>query len=70
MTDFQDMASAPLDGTWVIGRNRDGDEARIQSRVTHPMLPDLRHWAVGEEKREGNWMKSTCFYPVEWRPDQ
>ena len=61
-----DMGAAPQDGTWVEGRNAAGAVARIQSRQTHPMLP-LRHWAAGEEVREGNWTRSTCFYPVEWR---
>ena len=66
---WQPMDGAPLDGTWVRGRDKDGREARIQSRVTHPAAPDLRHWAEGEEVREGHWTRSKCFYPVEWRPE-
>lgn len=71
MTEDRDMADAPLDGTWIIGIDKDGREARIQSRVTHPMLPDHRHWGEGEVIIEGggNWERSKCFYPVAWRPE-
>lgn len=65
---FQDMDKAPRDGTWIIGVDEDGREARIQSRKTHPMA-DHRHWAEGEEVSEGNWIRSKCFYPVKWRPE-
>jgi len=65
--DWSVMADAPLDGTWIIGINKDGREARIQSRVTHPLVPSVRHWGEGETVREGNWERSQCFYPVAWR---
>ena len=68
MAEWQDISTAPKDGTWIIGRDKDGREARIQSRATHPMLPDVRHWGEGETVIEGNWERSKCFYPVEWRP--
>lgn len=67
MEDFMDISTAPLDGTWITGIDKDGRQARIQSRVTHPMLPTVRHWGEGEAVREGDWERSKCFYPVAWR---
>jgi len=64
------METAPLDGTWILGRDKDGRKARIQSRVTHPSIPDIRHWGEGEVEKAGSWEKSKCFYPVEWRPER
>lgn len=61
------MESAPQDGTWVVGRDKSGREAQICSRVTHPRIPDIRHWAEGDAERKGDWTVSKCFYPVEWR---
>ena len=64
---MRDMSEAPTDGTWIIGVNEAGEEARIQSRRVHPKV-DFKHWAVGEEIISGNWKQSKCFYPVQWRP--
>ena len=66
-----EIATAPQDGTWIVGIDKDGREARIQSRVTHPAVPSLRHWAEGEATMTegGNWEVSKCFYPVAWRPE-
>jgi hypothetical protein len=66
----QEMDTAPLDGTWIIGIDKDGREARIQSRQTHPAVPGLRHWGEGETEMQGggNWEVSKCFYPVAWKP--
>lgn len=61
-----EMSEAPTDGTWIIGRNAEGAEARIQSRRIHPAV-DLQKWFVGEPESQGNWIKSSCFYPVSWR---
>lgn len=71
MTTQHDMASAPLDGTWIVGIDKEGREARIQSRATHPKFPSIRHWGEGETRMEGsgNWEVSKCFYPVAWRPE-
>lgn len=68
-SEWMPIETAPTDGTWIIGRNADGVEARIQSRQIHPKVPELRHWAVGDEAKEGSWLVSKCFYPVEWRPE-
>ena len=67
----RDMASAPTDGTWIVGIDKEGREARIQSRLTHPLCPTVRHWGEGETIIEGNgnWERSKCFYPVAWRPE-
>jgi hypothetical protein len=65
---WQSIDAAPIDGTWIIGRNEAGEEACIQSRQIHPKVSEMRHWAKGEERQEGSWKVSQCFYPVEWRP--
>jgi hypothetical protein len=69
VNDNRDMASAPTDGTWIVGIDKDGMEARIQSRVTHPLCPTVRHWGDGATVMEGHWERSKCFYPVAWRPE-
>jgi hypothetical protein len=67
MSSYREMAEAPTDGTWVIGVDEHGREARIQMRQIHPKVPDVRRWFEGEEVTEGNWKRNVCFYPVGWR---
>ena len=68
---YHEMDTAPLDGSWVMGMDKAGRVARIQSRVTHPKFPSIRHWAEGEAvtHENGNWTTSVCFYPVVWWPE-
>jgi len=71
MTDpYFEMDTAPLDGTWIMGVDKTGRVARIQSRAVHPKVPSVRHWGEGETVMEGggNWERSKCFYPVAWWP--
>jgi hypothetical protein len=65
MNDWAPIETAPENGTWILGRNKEGRQAKIQSRRIHPKK-DLRAWFEGEPEQHGEWQRNICFYPVEW----
>lgn len=62
--DWLSMDLAPLDGSWIEGRNEEGEAAKIQSRE---LIPGFAVWCRGEPEKQGHWIKNDAFYPVEWR---
>jgi len=63
--EWQNIETAPRDGTWIVGRDADGREAVIQTRKFHKFAPPM--WFEGDPAKQGHWEQHKCFYPTEWR---